>query len=134
MDGTFMVTGRCCARMSQDGVTSSVSAIQAPVVTSTAHSDLYAPIDCGCAEAVMRLLLVPAMLLRRCGGGVTASRPVGTSSTASGSDLRPSAGAASPRGLFTALGGNARFLLRWPVQTMHLICIMEMVQVTVCTQ
>ena len=55
---------------------------------------------------------VPAILLRRWGGGVTASRPVGMESTASGSDLRPSDASASPRGLFSGLGGRARFLLR----------------------
>ena len=63
-------------------------------------------------QALLSRLLVPAMLLRRCGGGVTASRPVGIASAASGSDLRPSDGTASPTGLSSALGGRARFLLR----------------------
>lgn len=57
------------------------------------------------------------MLLRRCGGGVTASRPVGMASAASASDWRPSEGSASPRGLFSGLGGRALFLLRWPVHS-----------------
>ena len=54
----------------------------------------------------------PAMLLRRCGGGVTASRFAGMAKTASGSDLRPSRGLASVRGLFSAFAGKALFLLR----------------------
>jgi len=59
------------------------------------------------------------MLLRRCGGGVTASSPKGSASTASGSDFRPAEGSASSKGLLSAFGGRALFLLRCPAEVMQ---------------